>query len=42
MKKFFELISRAENRLLNREVTTTINKWDTNAWGEIPADYSRK
>ena len=41
-KKIFELISRAEDWLLNHEVTTTINKWNTNAWGEIPADYGRK
>jgi ribonuclease HI len=41
-EKIFELISRAEDWLLNHEVTTTINKWDTNAWGEIPADYGRK
>jgi ribonuclease HI len=40
--KIFELILRAEDWLRKNEITTTILKWDTEAWGEIPADYDRK
>ncbi len=38
----FEHIERAENWLINNEFETTILKWDTQNWGEIPADYGRK
>jgi len=38
----FELISRAETWLKNTTYTTTILKWETKAWGEIPADFGRK
>ncbi len=38
----FDLITRAENWLNNNEYTNKVLKWDTNAWGEIPADYGRK
>lgn len=38
----FELITRAEDWLHNNEFANEILKWDTNAWGEIPADYGRK
>jgi len=40
--KLFELLDRAEDWLAHNECTTQILKWDTNAWGEIPADYGRK
>ena len=38
----FELIKRAELWLKNNSYSTTILKWDTNKWGEIPADFGRK
>lgn len=41
-KKLFELISRAENWLKNNDYSTPIVKWETLAWGEIPADFGRK
>ncbi|MBI9045318.1 MAG: ribonuclease H family protein [Anaerolineaceae bacterium] len=40
--KIFELILRAEEWLQKNEYTTKIIKWDTEAWGEIPADFGRK
>jgi len=41
-KTIFELIARAEIWLKNNSYTTTIVKWETKAWGEIPADFGRK
>ncbi len=41
-KKVFELLSRAEYWLKNNTYTTIIIKWETKAWGEIPADFGRK
>ncbi len=41
-KKLFELIARAETWLKNNSYTTKIVKWETKAWGEIPADFGRK
>lgn len=38
----FELIARAEDWLKSHKYETQILKWDTEAWGEIPADYGRK
>jgi len=38
----FDLITRAEDWLNKNEYTNKVLKWDTNAWGEIPADYGRK
>jgi len=38
----FKLIDQAENWLAEHGVTNTILKWDTKAWGEIPADFNRK
>lgn len=38
----FELIARAEKWLAENEFTTRILKWQTEAWGEIPADFGRK
>lgn len=37
-----DLITRAEDWLNKNEYTNKLLKWDTNAWGEIPADYGRK
>ncbi|WP_417370853.1 viroplasmin family protein [Gelidibacter japonicus] len=41
-KELFELVDRAENWLKTNTYTTTIVKWETKAWGEIPADFGRK
>lgn len=38
----FDLITRAEDWLHKNEYLNDLLKWDTNAWGEIPADYGRK
>lgn len=40
--KLFELIERAEIWLKKNRHNTPIVKWETKAWGEIPADYGRK
>lgn len=40
--KLFELVNRAETWLKNNSYTTVIVKWETKAWGEIPADFGRK
>ena len=41
-KKIFDLILRAENWLKTNTYKTIIIKWETKAWGEIPADFGRK
>lgn len=41
-KALFELVDRAVNWLKTNTYTTTIVKWETKAWGEIPADFGRK
>ena len=41
-KKIFDLILRAENWLEINTYKTIIIKWETKAWGEIPADFGRK
>jgi ribonuclease HI len=38
----FELMERAEKWLLSNEFSNEILKWETKAWGEIPADFGRK
>jgi ribonuclease HI len=38
----FELIDRAEDWLAAHKKTAPVLKWDTKAWGEIPADFNRK
>lgn len=38
----FNLIERAEKWLNENKYTTSILKWDTANWGEIPADFGRK
>lgn len=40
--KTFELIARAEQWLKTNDFSTPIIKWDTEHWGEIPADFGRK
>lgn len=41
-ENLFELIQRAEDWLKKNRYTTPIVKWETKAWGEIPADFGRK
>lgn len=41
-KILFELIRRAEQWLATHEIKTEIIKWETENWGEIPADFGRK
>ena len=41
-EELFKLIERAENWLKNNTYKTKIHKWETKAWGEIPADFGRK
>lgn len=41
-KELFQLIRRAESWLRNNTYSTRIIKWETRAWGEIPADFGRK
>lgn len=38
----FDIIKRAEKWLSENKYTTKILKWETKAWGEIPADFGRK
>lgn len=38
----FELIERAEKWLRENRFPNQILKWETKAWGEIPADFDRK
>ncbi len=40
--KLHELIRRAENWLESHTYKNEILKWDTDRWGEIPADFGRK
>ena len=41
-KVLFELVDRAIDWLKNNTYKTIIVKWETKAWGEIPADFGRK
>ena len=41
-EKAFEMIERAERWLAENDYNTKIMKWDTDKWGEIPADFGRK
>jgi ribonuclease HI len=41
-KDLLELIKRAENWLKVNTFKNPILKWETKAWGEIPADFGRK
>ena len=40
--KLFELIERAEKWLKANNFKNELLKWDTDNWGEIPADFGRK
>ncbi|MBR4804656.1 MAG: ribonuclease H family protein [Bacteroidales bacterium] len=41
-EELFQYIERAENWLKTNTWSTQILKWDTDNWGEIPADFNRK
>lgn len=41
-KALFDLIRRATDWLNKNSYNTPIVKWETKAWGEIPADFGRK
>ena len=41
-KALFDLIRRALTWLKTNSYNTPIVKWETKAWGEIPADFGRK
>ena len=41
-EELFKYIERAENWLKNNTYSTPILKWQTDMWGEIPADFGRK
>lgn len=41
-KPVFDLVERALIWLKNNSYSTVIVKWETKAWGEIPADFGRK
>lgn len=41
-RALFELIDRALIWLKNNTYKTPVIKWETKAWGEIPADFGRK
>ena len=38
----FQMVAKAEAWLRANTYTTRIYKWDTERWGEIPADFGRK
>lgn len=40
--RIISVIERAEKWLLNNTYETNICKWETNDWGENPADFGRK
>lgn len=37
-----DTVARAEKWLLENTYSTKVYKWDTESWGEIPADFGRK
>lgn len=41
-QKLRDLIARAENWLRTHAYRNPVLKWDTDKWGEIPADFGRK
>lgn len=41
-KELFELVDRAVKWLETNSYHTPVVKWETKAWGEIPADFGRK
>lgn len=41
-EKCFQLVERALSWLNTHRITVNIRKWETERWGEIPADFNRK
>lgn len=41
-RELFEILRRAEDWLASNTYENPLFKWDTKAWGEIPADFGRK
>jgi ribonuclease HI len=41
-KEIFDMIARAESWLKTHRIQNRILKWETDVWGEIPADFGRK
>lgn len=41
-EQLFQLIARAEAWLHNNPITVPLLKWETEKWGEVPADFGRK
>ena len=41
-EELFGFIDRAEKWLAQNNYSTTLLKWETDKWGEIPADFGRK
>lgn len=40
--RIFELLTRANAWVQTHTILNPVLKWDTNQWGEIPADFGRK
>lgn len=40
--RIFELLERADAWVQSHEILNPVIKWDTDNWGEIPADFGRK
>lgn len=41
-RRLFELLARADNWVQTHRFQNPILRWDTERWGEIPADFGRK
>lgn len=41
-EQLYQIIARAENWLRTHQINTPILKWETQKWGEMPADFGRK
>lgn len=41
-QRVFELIARAEQWLTSNTYPNLVLKWETDQWGEVPADFGRK
>lgn len=41
-EQLYQIIARAENWLRTHQINTSILKWETQKWGEVPADFGRK
>ena len=41
-EQLYQIIARAENWLQTHHFKNPIMKWETQKWGEVPADFGRK